>query len=98
MTDTELFEIVKGHREAWPEGMTWQHIGLGIECFVIDGGISTETCVLAFEASFHRSILKYTYCMRVEDHKDQIYVIVKHHQFEAPTLIEAYARALEWLK
>ena len=36
--------------------------------------------------------------MRVEDHKEQIYVIVKHHQFEAPTLIEAYAKALEWLK
>lgn len=98
MTDTELFEIVKGHREAWPSGAEWVDIGDGQHLMTLDGPNAMETMLLAFEASFHRAIRKHTYCMRVEDHKDQIYVIVKHHQFEAPTLIEAYAKALEWLK
>lgn len=98
MTDTELFEIVKGHLGAWPEGMTWQHIGLGIECFVIDGGVSTETSVMLFEASFHRALHKNTYSVLTEIAYEYARVTVQHHTFEAPSLIEAYAKALEWLK
>lgn len=97
MTDWELYQIVKDHKDAWPKDARFSTNGEGMPHFVIWDAELPEA-ELVFEASFHRAILKHTYCMRVEDHKEQIYVIVKHHQFEAPTLIEAYAKALEWLK
>jgi len=97
MTDDELYEIVKDHREAWPEHVRYDNV-CDEMLFCIDGGGHASTVRLLFEASFPRAILKYTYCMRVEDHGDIKHVVVKHHQFEAPTLIEAYAKALEWLK
>lgn len=104
MTNDELYEIVKDHTDAWPEnmrdhpsGFLLKHDGDG-EPGTHEFVMPDEHALLAFEASFHRAIRKHTYCMRVEDHKEQIYVIVKHHQFEAPSLIEAYAKALEWLK
>ena len=88
MNDVELHEIVKDHRDAWPKN---------VGCDQFKDPVSARLLLL-FEASFHRAILKHTYCIRVEDHIDIKYVIVKHRQFEAPTLIEAYAKALEWLK
>ena len=104
MTDDELYQIVKDYPEAWPKDVRDHPSGFLLKH---DGGgepgrhefvMPTEHAVLAFEASFPRAILKYTYCMRVEDHGNIKHVVVKHHQFEAPTLIEAYAKALEWLK
>jgi hypothetical protein len=98
MTDDELYEVVKDHREAWPEHVRYDDIGGGEMIFCIDGGGYSSMVRQMFEATFPRAILKHTYCMRVEDHGDIKHVIVKHHQFEAPTLIEAYAKALEWLE
>ena len=97
MTDDELHEIVKKYPEVWPKDVVLDSPEWGEPMFVMYG-LPVHFSELMFEASFHREILKYTYCMRVEDHGDIKHVVVKHHQFEAPTLIEAYAKALEWLK
>jgi len=110
MTDTELFEIVKGHREAWPEVFDTLTLPSGRVFLVrmdeppIGRVYVDEPCninddeVMMFEASFHRALLKQTYSVRVEQWRDWYKVIVKHEEFDAPTLIEAYAKALEWLK
>lgn len=94
MNSEQFHEIVNQHTDAWPDKV--EMVGKLWVCDTLP--MPMDNVMLMFEASFHRAIRKHTYCMRVEDHKDQIYVIVKHHQFEAPTLIEAYAKALEWLK
>jgi hypothetical protein len=104
MNHSELFDVVNDHPEAWPDdvrhcsdGFLLAHDGDG-EPGLHEFVMPDQHALLAFEASFHRAIRKHTYCMRVEDHGDMMYVIVKHHQFEAASLIEAYAKALEWLK
>ena len=97
MTDTELYQIVKDHREAWPEHAAAHDVD-GETMFIIEGGGHASTVRLMFEASFHRELLTYTYFTRVEKWPDMFKVIVKHEEFEAPSLIEAYAKALEWLK
>lgn len=110
MTDTELFEIVKGHREAWPEVYETLTLESGRvlivrndeppigRVYVDDEDDSDDCTVLMFEASFHRALLKRTASVRVESWLECFRVIVQHHEFEAKTLIEAYAAALEWLK
>lgn len=104
MTDTELYQIVKDHREAWPEMVEptmsdgdIRIIATGTVMVDDDDTVSEET-LLMFEASFHRAMLKRTASVRVESWPECFRVIVQHHEFEAPTLIEAYAKALEWLK
>lgn len=97
MTDWELYEIVKDHKEAWPEDARFSTNGEGVPHFVMWDSAMPEA-ELMFEASFHRALLKQTYSVRVEQWRDWHKVIVKHEEFDAPTLIEAYAKALEWLK
>ena len=98
MTDTDLYQIVKDHREAWPERAEWMHLGEGNYAMVVDDGTSLATTELAFEASFHRAIQNHTYSVLTEIANESARVTVQHHTFDAPTLIEAYAKALEWLK
>ena len=96
MTDTELFELVKGHREAWPEDVRLDIRESGEPYFVLWGS-SFPYAELAFEASFHRALMQrgdvYTH------HLMGTYTVqIGDHDFDAPSLIEAYAAALEWLK
>lgn len=107
MTDTELYQIVKDHREAWPEHYVYDE---WFSCFALRGTlevcghgdtrqkqVDTKTAVLAFEASFHRAILARTN-VSVDKWPDGFIVRVQSHSFDSPRLIEAYANALEWLK
>lgn len=109
MTDTELYQIVKDHREAWPEVFETLTMPSG-RVFIVCGDrppIGVEYCdedsdmndedLLAFEASFHRAILARTH-VSVDKWPEGYIVRVQSHSFESPRLIEAYAKALEWLK
>lgn len=98
MTDTELFEIVKGHREAWPEDVTHHTVGEQAYLWTDDKFCSGPTSLLlAFEASFHRALLA---CGDVYTHHigGTYTVQTGDHDFTGGSLIEAYAKALEWLK
>ena len=107
MTDTELFEIVKGHREAWPEMVEpWSTFELsfarGQWNLITDYGqnitcVYLSQAVLMFEASFYRALIARTN-VSVDKWPDGYIVRVQSHSFESPSLIEAYAAALEWLK
>ena len=94
MTKEELFQIVSGKREAWPEGMEWENIGLGIQCFVIDGGVSTETAILLFEASYHRALVRDCGDVLVEKERTGYTVQVCDVAYWGESLIEAYANAM----
>lgn len=96
MTDTELFEIVKGHREAWPDEFVVRQWPSGQITFMLWGSPFAYT-ELAFEATFHRALLErgdvYTH------HIGGTYTVqTGDHDFTGGSLIEAYAKALEWLK
>jgi hypothetical protein len=102
MTDTELYEIVKGHREAWPEGLMYDANAIwGEWVWYQDGpsrhGVLHDTARLALEASFHRALLAKTDVYATPSHGGYT-VQVRDLDFEAPTLIEAYAMVLEWFK
>jgi hypothetical protein len=99
MTDTELFEIVKVHREAWPERAVHHRSGEYAYMWIDDGKDAdcSATCLLAFEAAFMRALLAKTDVYATPSHGGYT-VQVRDLDFEAPTLIEAYAKALEWLK
>jgi hypothetical protein len=109
MTDTELFEIVKGHREAWPDVYEPLILESGLVLIVrndeppigrvyVDEADDADDCtVLMFEASFHRALIARTN-VSVDKWPDGYIVRVQSHSFESPRLIEAYAAALEWLK
>lgn len=88
MTDTELYEIVKGHREAWPEDVA-------LTLRKDERPVSNAT-MLMFEAAFHRELVKLgsveTYTTKMLTH----IVTVRNSTFEGATLIEAYVEALEW--
>ena len=109
MTDTELFEIVKGHREAWPDVYEPLILESGLVLIVrndeppigrvyVDEADDADDCtVLMFEASFHRALIArgdvYTH------HLMGTYTVqIGDHDFTGGSLIEAYAKALEWLK
>lgn len=104
MTDYELFDIVAEHREAWPD--MYEPKGCGgdiriIKCgslMVDDDDTVSEETMLAFEASFNRTLMERTSSVRCERWPDSFQVTVQHHDFDEPTLIEAYAKALEWTK
>ena len=99
MTDTELFEIVKGHREAWPERVT-HHIVGNYSYLWNDDELDSErsqTIKMLFEASFHRALMQrgdvYTH------HLNGTYTVqTGDHDFTGGSLIEAYAAALEYHK
>jgi len=104
MSDDELYEIVKDHTEAWPKdvrdhpsGFLLKHDGGG-EPGTHEFVMPTEHAVFVFEASFQRALQEYSYSVITAVSKHCARVTVQHHDFEAPTLIEAYAKALEWLK
>lgn len=91
MTDTELFEIVKGHREAWPERAVMM-------LRKDDNQVGDET-MLMFEAAFHRELLKLGIVTTYITPKMGTHMVtVKDSTFEGATLIEAYAMAMEWHK
>lgn len=101
MNDTELYQIVKDHKDAWPMGAERVDGNDGRVYVVMDGDSSLTTTMLSFEASFHRAL------MARGDDRGDVYashfrgtytVQIDDHDFCAPTLIEAYAKALEWLK
>ena len=99
MTDTELYEIVKGHREAWPEDVRMDTRESGEPYFVL-WGASFPYAELMFEASFHRMLLAntdYVFATRHDDGK-RYTVQICDTDFEAASLIEAYVMALDWLK
>jgi hypothetical protein len=99
MTDTELFEIVKGHREAWPRDVGYSALTYSFEYATETTHImfELEHAVLMFEAAFHRALLAKIDVYATPSH-GWYTVQVRDLDFEAPTLIEAYAKALEWLK
>ena len=95
MNDWELYEIVKDHKEAWPEDVRFTTEEAVPR--VIIWGDTLPLADMAFEASFHRALLK----------RGDVYVTmlgesatvqVRDMDFTAASLIEAYAKALEWLK
>jgi hypothetical protein len=99
MTDTELFEIVKGHREAWPRDVGYSALTYSFEYATETTHImfELEHAVMMFEAAFHRALLA----------KGDVYVTPSARGYtidldgwygEATTLIECYAKALEWRK
>jgi len=52
---------------------------------------------MLFEAAFHRALLKH--CDVYTDRTDGGYMVqIGNHDFTGGSLIEAYAKALEWLK
>ena len=96
MTDTELFEIVNGHREAWPEDVDVEWWPSGDVDFVRLGS-RVQFPDIVFEAAFHRALIArgdvYTH------HLNGTYTVqTGDHDFTGGSLIEAYAAALEWLK
>ena len=99
MTDTELYEIVKGHREAWPEHVGYSHATYSFECATETTHImfEIEHAVLMFEASFHRELLKRT-AVRVESWPEGFIVRLQSQALYSPHLIEAYAKAMEHLQ
>jgi hypothetical protein len=99
MTDTELYEIVKGHREAWPRDVGYSALTYSFEYATETTHImfELEHSVLMFEAAFHRALLAKTDVYATPSHGGYT-VQVRDLDFEAPTLIEAYAKALDWLK
>jgi hypothetical protein len=100
MTDTELYEIVKGHREAWPHDVGYSALTYSFEYATETTHImfELEHSVLMFEASFHRALLANTDYVYVVKDTERYSVQICDTDFEAATLIEAYAKALEWLK
>jgi len=94
MNSEQFHEIVNQHTDAWPAKV--EMVGKLWVCDTLP--MPMDNVMLMFEASFHRALLKQTYSVRVEQWRDWHKVIVKHEEFDAPTLIEAYAKALEWLK
>lgn len=97
MTDTELYLIVKDHRESWPKQLVYADLGHGDYVFTLDKCQFPEVMVLVMEAAFHRALLErgdvYTH------HIGGTYTVqTGDHDFTGGSLIEAYAKALEWLK
>ena len=110
MTDTELFEIVKGHREAWPEvfetlarpsgGMFFVRndeppIG---RVYVDDDEPVADDVMMLFEAAFHRALLKLGYVFTENSVTGEYCVQACDFDFTGGSLIEAYANALRGLK
>lgn len=97
MTDTDLYQIVKDHREAWPEDVHVEWWPMSGDVDFIRLGSRLQFPDFVFEASFHRSLMKrgdvYT------RHTHGLFTVqVADKDFDAGSLIEAYAKALEWLK
>jgi hypothetical protein len=103
MNGVELFEIVKNHREAWPEDVEYhppRHDSYSWSDKTC-GGFHTRLALLAFEASFHRKLAdgRDVLTMSMMAGGIRAYQVqVDDHDFYAVNLIEAYAKALEWLK
>lgn len=93
MNSEQFYEIVVRHRDAWPSKV--QMVGKLWVCDTLPMPI--ENAMLMFEASFHRAILARTN-VSVDKWPDGYIVRVQSHSFDSPRLIEAYAKALEWLK
>ena len=102
MTDTELFEIVKDHRYAWPRDVGYAGGLYSFEYATEKTHVLFETdhAVMLFESSFHQTLVANTDYVHTTRHNGGAWYAVQvcDRDFEAPTLIEAYALALEWMK
>ena len=111
MTDNELYQIVKEHREAWPEVFdTLARTSGGVffvrndeppigRVYVDDDEQVADDVMMLFEASFHRKLVATNENVLVTKATTEwYYVKISNKVFEAASLIEAYAKALEWLK
>jgi hypothetical protein len=113
MTDNELYQIVKDYPEDWPEVFeTMERPSGGVfivrkddppigRVYVDEDEPVAEDVMMLFEASFHRKLLAKTDVYAFRSREGRYTVQVRNKDFEAPSLIEAYAlalNALEWLK
>jgi len=97
MNDKDLYEIVKKYPDLWPKDVVLDSPEWGEPMFVMYG-LPVHVAELMFESVFHRELQQRTYSVLTAMSKDSVRVTVQHHDFDAPTLIEAYAKALEWLE